>query len=169
MSALEEAKLAWATQYAGLSRREIDERMRGFEALVRGIAREGVVTVERFAELMGFEGSKAAVFFAGFSAAGMQTDEGGAILGAALTTRETPHTLRVAGKELYAWCALDTLFIPGLLGETVQVESTCPDSSEPIRLRVSPRRVEACEPSGTWLSIFLPGGSARHTGPTSPT
>ena len=169
MSALEEAKRALASSYAGLSENEIDERARGFTVMVRAIAEEGAVSPARFAELMGLEVKRAEEFFAGLSAAGMPTDESGNILGAALTTRETPHKVRVAGKELYTWCALDTLIIPGLLGETAEVESTCPSSGATIRLTVSPERIQACEPAETWVSVFLLFGSSRQLGPASPT
>ena len=169
MPALEEAKKAWASEYAGLSPDEIDQRVRGFGAMVRGIARDGHLSVERFAELIGLGVPEAKELFEGLAAVGMQMDESGNILGAALTARETPHKMRVAGKDLYAWCSLDTLFIPGLLGETADIESTCPSSGELIRLTVSPERVEACEPSSAWLSVFLPGGSSRQLGPASPT
>ena len=117
---------------------------------------------------MGLDVSTAKEAFAGLSAVGMQTDENGSILGAASTARETPHKVRVAGKQLFAWCALDTLFIPGLLDEPADIESTCPSSGETIRLTISPERIDACEPSSTWLSVFLPGGSSRQLGPASP-
>jgi len=51
---------------------------------------------------------------------GMESGDSGNIVGAALTTRETPHKVRLSGRDLYAWCALDTLFIPGLLGEDAE-------------------------------------------------
>jgi alkylmercury lyase len=166
---LNDAKEAWASEYAGLTREEIDQRVRGFGAMVRGIAEDGVLSVERFAERMGLDIEPAREVFAGLFAAGMQKDESGNIVGAALTALETPHKMRLAGKELYAWCALDTLFIPGLLGETADIESTCPSSGETVRLTVSPARVESAEPAGAWLSVLLPGGSSRQLGPASPT
>ncbi|MBW2233737.1 MAG: hypothetical protein JRG92_22745 [Deltaproteobacteria bacterium] len=169
MSALERAERAWASNFAGLSPVEIDERVRGFATMVRAIAEYGVVSAERFAESMGLGVSRAEELFAELGRMGMQSDDAGNIVGAALTTRETPHRVRVAEKELYAWCALDTLFIPGLLGETADVESLCPISGEAIRLRVTPGSVESCDPSDAWLSVFLPGGSSRQTGPASPT
>ncbi len=169
MSALEKAKRAWASNYAELSQAEIDAQVRGFSALVRAIAAEGVVSAERFAELMELDVSKAREIFARLSAIGLQSDEAGNIVGAALTTRETQYRVRVAGKQLYAWCALDTLFIPGLLGETAEVESACASSGESVWLTVSPQRIESCKPSGVWLSVFLPGGSSGQIGPASPT
>jgi alkylmercury lyase len=137
--------------------------------MIRSIAEDGVITPQRFAKLVGLELSAARNVLDGLSAAGMQTDVSGNIVGAALTARETQHKIRVAGKERFAWCALDTLFIPGLLGETARVESTCPSSGEAIRLTISPERIESAEPCSTWLSVFLPGGSSRQLGPASPT
>jgi alkylmercury lyase len=169
VSALEEAKTAWAGDYGGLSQAEIDERVRGFTGMLRAISAEGALSAERFAELMGLEASKAEQLFSGLAAMGMQFDESGKLVGAALTSRETPHRVRIAGRALYAWCALDTLFIPGLLREPIRVESTCPSSGESIRLRISAERVESCEPTGVWLSVFLPGASSRQVGPASPT
>ena len=143
--------------------------MRGFTVIVRALAKEGALGPERFAELMGLEVSEAQQLFAELAAIGMQVDEDGNVVGAALTTRETQHAVRVAGRDLYAWCALDTLFIPGLVGATAEIESRGPSGDERFRLTVSPERVESCEPDGVWLSVFLPGSASAQTGPASPT
>jgi alkylmercury lyase len=39
---------------------------------------------------------------------------------------ETVHHLTVDGRELYAWCAADALFLPAALGREARVESRCP-------------------------------------------
>lgn len=38
------------------------------------------------------------------------------------------HALRIDGQLRYAWCAWDCLFLPGLLGQPVQVSSVCPQT-----------------------------------------
>ena len=48
-----------------------------------------------------------------------------------LTIAPMPHRLRVNRRELYAWCAWDTLFLPALLDATLEVESTCRASGDP--------------------------------------
>jgi alkylmercury lyase len=169
VSRLERAKRAWAGQFAGLSQAEIADRMRGFATIVRAIATSGGLSPERFAEAVGSGESSAEEFLADLGAIGMQFDRTGRIVGAALSTQESAHKVHVRGKNLYAWCALDTLFIPGLLGETADVESVCAVSGDPIRLRVSPDYVESCEPPDAWVSVFLPGDASRRTGPASPT
>ncbi len=168
--ALEEAKRAWATHYAGLSQREIDQHVLGFSVLVQGIAHSGAVTPEEFASKLGIEPSRASGLFARLATMGLQVDGQGNVVGAALTARKTVHRVRVRGKELYAWCALDTLIIPGLLGEEGEVSSTCAVSGEPIRITVTPDGVRDFDPADAVVSIVLPdvAFSSVQTGPASP-
>lgn len=171
MRALDEVKAAWAQGYEGLSREEIDRRVRAFTALVRGIAKTGAVTPEEFGRQTGASADEARELFSGFAAFGMEVDDSGNIIGAALTTTRTPHTLSFGGRKLFAWCALDTLFIPGLLDEVAEVESTCPVSGSDIRLVVTPEGVTAVHPPDAVLSVVLPGGGspAGAIGLASPT
>jgi len=84
-------------------------------------------------------------------------DDQKAIIGfGGLAVVEMAHKFIVNGQTLYTWCAWDSLFIPELLDATAQVESTCPETLLPVRLRVSPRGVEMVEPSDTVVSFLLP-------------
>lgn len=71
-----------------------------------------------------------------------------------------PHRLRVDSRELYAWCAWDTLFLPALLGAGVEVESSCRASGYPVRLTVTPHRIESAAPAGLLVSFLLPDAAA---------
>ncbi len=42
----------------------------------------------------------------------VEIDEQGRVVGLGLTLIPTPHHFTVDGKQLYAWCALDTLIFP---------------------------------------------------------
>jgi alkylmercury lyase len=77
----------------------------------------------------------------------------------------------IAGRPLFAWCALDTLFIPGLLDKVAEITSICPVSGTPVRLTVSPEGVQSVDPPGTALSVVFPatGTAGATTGPASPT
>ncbi len=90
-SALEEVKRAWATHYAGLTQEEIDQRVLGFSALVQGIARSGAISPEEFASKRGIEPSRAKELFAELARMGVQIDEQGNVVGAALIARQTAH------------------------------------------------------------------------------
>ena len=161
---------AWSSAYAGLSQAEIDQRILGFAALVGAIAERGSAGAEDLANALGVSAEEAGTVLEGLAAGGFQIDAEGRVVGAALTSKPTPHRLRIGANDLYAWCALDTLFLPGLLGETAEVESICPESGEPIRLTVAPDRFEGLEPDGAFLSIVDPRALAsRQLGPASPT
>ena len=73
-----------------------------------------------------------------------------------LALGEMPHRFKVDGRQLYTWCAWDSLFIPELLGKTAEVESTCPISGEIISLTVSPTRVENVSPKSAKVSFLNP-------------
>lgn len=73
-----------------------------------------------------------------------------------LSTIRTRHRLQIRGRTLWSWCAQDSLFLPELVGETVDIESRNPESSEPIRLRVSPDRIESVEPASVVVSMVSP-------------
>jgi alkylmercury lyase len=73
-----------------------------------------------------------------------------------------PHRLRIDSRELYAWCAWDTLFLPALLGVTAEVESACRASGAPVRLTVTPSEVESAEPAGLSVSFLLPEAEAMN-------
>jgi len=73
-----------------------------------------------------------------------------------LALQEMPHRFKVNGRQLYTWCAWDSLFIPELLGRTAEVESTCPISGETISVTVSPTRVENFSPDSAVVSFLSP-------------
>src|SRR5713226_5699751 len=56
--------------------------------------------------------------------------------GSAIAALEPEYRLRVDGKTSFAWCALDTLFIPAFLGKTVSVEASDPVTGEQVSLVV---------------------------------
>ncbi len=88
---------------------------------------------------------------------GVYHDDAGRVTGfLGLALNETPHKLRLDGRELYAWCAWDTLFLPALMGKAVDVISHCAQTGEEIRLRVDPEGIVSLEPETTVLSFVTP-------------
>lgn len=86
----------------------------------------------------------------------VEIDEQGRVVGLGLTLIPTPHHFTVDGKQLYAWCALDTLIFPALIGRSVNIESPCHSTGEPIRLNVEPDHIVSVEPSTAVVSIVTP-------------
>lgn len=56
----------------------------------------------------------------------------------------------------YAWCAWDTLFLPELLGRTLDIAATDGQTGEPITLTVAPGGVRAVDPPGALVSFLSP-------------
>jgi alkylmercury lyase len=79
-----------------------------------------------------------------------------AIIGAlGLTLNETTHRFTVNGTRLFTWCALDTLFLPTVLGQPASIESESPVSRTKVQLKVGPQGVEAVDRPGVAVSIVL--------------
>ena len=166
---LDDAKAAWAWTLEGRTGEEKDRLALATAVIVRGIAEHGAVSPESLGAQLEIEPARAREVLAGLATLGMEIDADGNVVGAALTSTKTPHAVRLGGRALFAWCALDTLFIPGLVGEPADIESTCPTSGEAIRLRVTPDGASDYAPSGAVLSVLLPGVSGLQVGPASPT
>lgn len=118
----------------------------GTPAPVTEIAERAGESVELTEQLLG---SWPGVFRAG----------GGGVVGFwGLTISELvpTHAIEVEGRRLFAWCAWDTLFLPGILGAEAHVESTCPVTKATISLVVHPDGVAQTSHSGAVVSFLLP-------------
>lgn len=85
-------------------------------------------------------------------------DEGNVVgfWGLAITELTPTHRLEIDGRTLFAWCAWDTLFLPGVLDATARVESACPTTGETISLVVSPSEVSQTSHPGAVVSFLTP-------------
>ena len=91
--------------------------------------------------------------------ASAERDERGRLVGFALTLRPTPHRYTTGPRTLYAWCADDALMFPVILGRPATVESTCPQTGQPIRIELTPDAVQRVEPPNAVLSAVRPAGT----------
>lgn len=116
------------------------------------------VTPERLAAIAGQPVEFIRTTFAALQRCGCEFNEQGALIGDALTLTPTRHRFRVKNHDLYAWCALDTLFLPALINQTAEIMSTCPQTGAVIHLTVSSDGIEAVSPPETALSIVFTSG-----------
>lgn len=135
------------------------ESVRATDFVLQSIASGNPVSAEAFAAHLGFELKEARILMRKSRMAGADFNDEGHMIGNALTLQPTSHRLEVDGQTLYAWCALDTLFLPGLIGKSGEVRSVSPATGEPIHLKVSPSGVERVDPTATVLSVVVPGFS----------
>src|SRR5215208_2118579 len=82
-------------------------------------------------------------------------DEQGRVVGLGLTLQLTPHRLEVEGRTLFAWCALDALLFPALLGRPASIESPCRGTGELVHIEVTSAGIERVEPTAAVVSIVV--------------
>jgi alkylmercury lyase len=80
-------------------------------------------------------------------------DEQGRVAGLGLTLQLTPHLLELEGRTLFAWCALDALLFPILLGRPASIESPCRGTGELVHIEVTSVGIGAVEPPSAVVSI----------------
>lgn len=122
--------------------------------LVRLLAAGEPVTVAQLAEAGGW--TVAAVRAGLARHPSVEWDEEGRIVGFGMTLRPTPHRFTFDGRTVFGWCASDTLAFPVLLHTDGVVESTCPVTSRPIRVEVTPESVRRVKPPGAVVSEVRP-------------
>lgn len=89
----------------------------------------------------------------------LERDEQGRVLAFfGLTLEPTSHAIEVDGRTLYAWCALDTLFLPERLGRPARIRSTCPQTGATISLTVDEGGVHEVAPQGAVMTLHGVGG-----------
>jgi alkylmercury lyase len=89
---------------------------------------------------------------------GAHLDEKGRIVGiAGMSIPWTPHRVELqAGRGFHAWCALDTLVLPQILGEDARVQSVCPVTGTSISLEVTGNGEIRHAPPGLTVSVVVP-------------
>lgn len=80
-------------------------------------------------------------------------DDGAIVAFGGLSLTPTPHIFRVGGRELFAWCAWDTLFLPALLDAPAEIRSRCPVTGVPVAVAVDPGGIRRAEPEPLWVSF----------------
>lgn len=122
-------------------------------ALYRLLAEGAPVAPEQLAARTGADPDEIARFFD--AQPGLYLDAQGRAVGFwGLALEGMPHRMTVRGRELRAWCAWDTLFLPELLDETAYVASTCPTTGEAIDLVIGPEGVREVRPATAVLSFL---------------
>ncbi len=123
--------------------------------LYRELAKGSPVSAEQFADALGVPASRARELLESDSIGCLvYPDEEGRVLGfGGLAAAPMSHKLGLGGRNLWTWCAWDSLFIPEILGEDAQVESRDPESGASIRLTITPDGVRSREPETTVVSF----------------
>ncbi|MFQ5967920.1 MAG: organomercurial lyase [Acidimicrobiia bacterium] len=136
--------------------------------LLEELSKGQPVSRQRASELLGLPRQKIDDLFEAIDAAGGQLNDNGDFIGMALTLKPTRHRIRINGNDLYAWCSLDTILLPGVLETTGEIESTDTVTGGTIRLTVTADEVVEVDPPSAVTSVFVPGRNPTETGDDQP-
>ncbi|MGD2155593.1 MAG: organomercurial lyase [Anaerolineales bacterium] len=157
---------AWDYEHNGTAPDESTLAARLEILMYRTLAEGQPVSAEHLAATAGVPVELVNLLFEHGKAQGGEWDAEGRLVGNVLTLIPTHHHFKVNDNDLYTWCSLDAMHLPGLLGRKAEVESTDPVSGEVIRLTIPPDGLPSYDPPGTVLSIVTAGGD--RSGPQSP-
>lgn len=128
------------------------EQQRLIVTLYRSLGRARPVTREELAESTGRSVADIAAFLDELPE--LHRDERGRVIAfGGLTIEPTSHVVELDGRTVYTWCALDTLFVPELLGEPARIRSTCPETSEVVSLSVDSTGAHDVLPHSAVMSL----------------
>lgn len=123
--------------------------------LYRSLAEGRPVSLNNLAERSGLSAAQVGDALATWP--GVFRDESQSVVGFwGLALPEMAHRYRVGGRQLYTWCAWDTLFITPILDQVAEVESRCPVTGGQVTLTVAPQGIRAVEPVDTVVSFLSP-------------
>jgi alkylmercury lyase len=97
---------------------------------------------------------------------GVFRDDSGRVVGFwghAIDKLDPEYRLLADGNTTYAWCALDTLFIPGIIGKVVRVEASDPISGEAVSVVVDGDGVRKSYRPALWFRWRSPTGHLATT------
>jgi alkylmercury lyase len=75
------------------------------------------------------------------------------LVGAGLTSIETPYRVDIDNRIMWTYCAPDTLELPVILGKPVRTQSSCAATGDPIHVHATPSGVETVDPPTTVVSF----------------
>ena len=129
-------------------------------ALLRALAAGDPITDRQLAAITSRDQAQVIAALAGWP--NVQRDEQGRVIAfSGLSLRPTAHRFALGGRELFTWCAWDTLFLPALLDQPASVRSRCPVTGADVLLDVEPERIRDRHPDS--LLVSFPPAAAVST------
>src|SRR5207302_11202210 len=145
------------TDELGKFLREVMPRLNAEERIValeiyKALAASGTISVAALSERTRLAPSRVEAIVS--SQTGVFRDESGDVVGFwGLTAQPvSKHVLRINGQTRYAWCAWDCLFIPGIICQSVQLQSVRHETCTPIEQIVASHSAVQVRPASTLLT-----------------
>jgi alkylmercury lyase len=135
-----------------------------FRALLQTLLLGSPVSMETISAKTGMDEEDVATVWQSLLETGASSNLRNEITGATLSLAPSSTIFEVGDNALYAWCALDAIFLPAFLGENATVRTLSPKTGEEIQLEIGPDGIHSSIPEGAVLSIDVPNLDAGKSG-----
>jgi alkylmercury lyase len=159
---------AYRKAYDAIPQEALDLDLRLTVRTIQALSRGKPVSPEQLAEIWEVPLEQVRSVLAGAVLAGRaEVNSQGDLVGGILSLIPTPHRISIGGKQLYAWCAYDAIYVPGLVGKTAEISTQDPITGDPIKIIITPDSVADVQPEGSVVSVVGVESDMRG-GPKSP-
>lgn len=148
---------AYRKAYDAIPREALELDLRLTVKTIQALAEGNPVSPERLAKLweMPFDQVRS-ILDQALAAGRVELDIQGNLVAGVLSLIPTPHRISMDGKRLYAWCAYDAVYIPGVVAKSAQITSRDPETGDLIKISITPSGVARIRPESTVVSVVGP-------------
>lgn len=164
----EKLMASYRKAYAAIPQESLDLDLRVTVKTMQALAEGNPIPPEQLARLWDLPLEQVHIILEQADARGqIQLDGKGNLIGGVLSLVPTRHRIVFDEIALYAWCAFDAIFAPGVIGKTAKIESKDPVTGEPIELTITRSGIGSIRPESAVVSILSGDGDLRG-GPDTP-
>jgi len=145
---------AYREVYDTIPQEALDLDLRVTVRTMQALAKGKPVSPDQLAKIWEMPLEQVRSILAGAVAGGQaEIDSKGDLVGGVLSLIPTGHRISMDGKQLFAWCAYDAIYAPGVVGKAARIASSDPITGEPISMTITPAGVEHVEPEDSMVSV----------------
>lgn len=153
---------AYRKAYDAIPKDALELDLRITVKTIQALAEGSPLSPDRLAELWEMDIDQVGIILNQALAAGrIELNDQGNLVGGILSLNLTPHRISIDGKVLYAWCAYDAIYIPGVVGKSAQITSEDPNTDGLIDIFITPSGLARIHPEGTVISVVGPEEDMR--------
>jgi alkylmercury lyase len=153
---------AYRKAYDAIPQEALELDLRVTVKTIQELAEGNAISPVRLAEIWEMSLEQVHIVLDQAAAAGRaELDAQGNLVAGVLSLVPTAHRISMDGKQLYAWCAYDAIYIPGVVGKSAQITSRDPETGDSIKISITPLGVAQVRPEGTVVSVVGPDEDTR--------
>ncbi len=166
-STLEKVIKKYREAYGAISQEALELDLRMMFKTIQILAKGNPVSPTQLADIWGMPLDQIQVILKQAEKNGrVEINDRGDLVGAVLSLNPTQHQISMDNQRLYAWCAYDAMYAPGIVDRPAQITSEDPVTGGKIQVSITPDGVEAVQPESAVVSVVNPGGDIS-AGPES--